>query len=157
MAAAAAPIGPPSFMKADQQDLVPLTTLIDPSGINIPAPQPPPSLQSDSSPRGQKRSSDSATDEEDHVTLKRIKNTEAARRSRARKVARLQSLENEVCRLERDKANMSSELHKMKAERDSSLRRESDLKRRVEQLENQLFFERKARTTGFGTTVHMTA
>ncbi|KAI9325930.1 hypothetical protein DFJ73DRAFT_867860 [Zopfochytrium polystomum] len=97
-----------------------------------------------------KRKSDSHDDEEEEVLIKRAKNTEAARRSRARKNARVESLEAEVAQLEQDKASLLVRLAVIESERKNSAQRESDLTKRVTQLEAQLTETHRAMVLGLG-------
>ncbi|KAJ1563188.1 hypothetical protein HK405_007756 [Cladochytrium tenue] len=112
-----------------------------------------------------KRKTPSTDDEPEDVLIKRMKvnliaailsaadispNTEAARRSRARKTARLETLEMEVTRLEQDKANLLVRLAVLESERNSSALREADLAKRVAQLEDQLAESHRAMVMGLG-------
>ncbi|KAJ3412207.1 hypothetical protein HDV05_001117 [Chytridiales sp. JEL 0842] len=77
-------------------------------------------------------------EEDDDTVYKRMKNTEAARRSRARKVARMESLEADVNRLEGEKANLLVRLAVVESENSSLMQREVELNKRIHDLEHQL-------------------
>ncbi|KAJ3216398.1 hypothetical protein HDU67_009533 [Dinochytrium kinnereticum] len=104
------------------------------------------SSNSSSSGNGRKRlASDDGDDEDpeggddgDESALKRAKNTEAARRSRARKLAKLESLQTDVDGLERDKSALLVRLAVLENEQVSFSQREADLNARIQQLEGQL-------------------
>ncbi|KAJ1547560.1 hypothetical protein HK405_005527 [Cladochytrium tenue] len=98
-----------------------------------------------------KRAASGSGDElSQEVMIKRAKNTEAARRSRARKNARLETLEVEVGQLEQDKATLLVRLAVMETERASSALREADLSRRIAHLEDQLAESHRAMVMGLG-------
>ncbi|KAJ3113285.1 hypothetical protein HDU96_003589 [Phlyctochytrium bullatum] len=86
--------------------------------------------------------------EDDDVVMKRMKNTEAARRSRARKLARLESLEAEVNTLEHDKAALLVRLAVLESEQATFNQREADLNKRINQLELQLAESHRAMVLG---------
>ncbi|KAI9324235.1 hypothetical protein DFJ73DRAFT_785148 [Zopfochytrium polystomum] len=113
--------------------------------VSVPAlaapPKKPPKRKATDSPVG---------DEDDEVALKRSKNTEAARRSRARKTARLETLETDVSRLEQDKANLLVRLAVLENERNNASHREMTLAKRVAQLELQLAESHRAMVMGLG-------
>ncbi|KAJ3099524.1 hypothetical protein HDU97_002967 [Phlyctochytrium planicorne] len=103
----------------------------------------PSSRKSTSNNNGRKKASsnDDEDDDDEHVddaALKRLKNTEAARRSRARKVQKLETLEMEVASLEKDKAALQVRLAVLENEQASFAQREADLGSRILQLEAQL-------------------
>ncbi|KAJ3073039.1 hypothetical protein HDU99_002048 [Rhizoclosmatium hyalinum] len=83
-------------------------------------------------------------DDLDDAAKKRARNTEAARKSRARKAARVDSLEAQVDALEGDKARLSTRLAVLESDASSFAQREYDLKRRVALLENQLLESHRA-------------
>ncbi|KAI8835779.1 hypothetical protein BJ741DRAFT_606892 [Chytriomyces cf. hyalinus JEL632] len=70
--------------------------------------------------------------------MKRLKNTEAARKSRARKAAKVDSLEHRVDTLESEKAGLAMRVAVLESDAASFTCREADLKRRVAMLEAQL-------------------
>ncbi|KAI9193533.1 uncharacterized protein BJ171DRAFT_171516 [Polychytrium aggregatum] len=74
----------------------------------------------------------------DPVVAKRIKNTEAARRSRQRKIQRLDSLEHQVSLLENDKSQLQIRLAVLENERHSWAAREQEYVSRIQHLEAQL-------------------
>lgn len=80
----------------------------------------------------------STSDNLDEATLRRVKNTEAARRSRARKTAKLETLEDEVKRLEADKNGLLLRLAVLENETKGSAFREAMLIKRVADLERLL-------------------
>lgn len=79
-----------------------------------------------------------AASDTDAVLRKRMKNTEAARRSRQRKIEKIDTLEHQVSDLERDKSELSLRVMLLENERKSFRQREQDLAARVADLEKQL-------------------
>ncbi|KAI8617939.1 hypothetical protein BC830DRAFT_1079565 [Chytriomyces sp. MP71] len=70
--------------------------------------------------------------------VKRAKNTEAARKSRARKAAKIDSLEHRVDVMEAEKEALDVKVAVLESEAASFAAREAELKRRVAMLESQL-------------------
>ncbi|TPX47194.1 hypothetical protein SeMB42_g01444 [Synchytrium endobioticum] len=75
---------------------------------------------------------------ESTVVAKRQKNTEAARRSRARKVARMEMLEGRVRELEADGSTLSLQIAVLENEKAGWMDREVGLRKRIASLESQL-------------------
>ncbi|CAO3611680.1 unnamed protein product [Cunninghamella blakesleeana] len=74
----------------------------------------------------------------DPITLKRQKNTDAARRSRLRKVLKMESLERRVSELERNNDQLRLQIIISETERDNAKLKEAQQRERVEKLEEQL-------------------
>jgi hypothetical protein len=74
-------------------------------------------------------------DEGDKLAYKRMKNTEAARRSRLRKQERLQELEETVARLESEKFQIATQMAVLDNEKRAWTSRERELKTRIRELE----------------------
>ncbi|ORY47656.1 hypothetical protein BCR33DRAFT_76031 [Rhizoclosmatium globosum] len=74
----------------------------------------------------------------DEAATKRARNTEAARKSRARKAAKVEDLEHKVDVLESDKSVLTVRIAVLENDAASFNQREQDLKRRVALLELQL-------------------
>ncbi|KAI9318741.1 hypothetical protein BX666DRAFT_1931175 [Dichotomocladium elegans] len=75
----------------------------------------------------------------DEVALKRQKNTDAARRSRLRKVLKMESLENRVSELERANTTLLLRAAVLESEKSALLAKESSYEQRIKNLEAQLF------------------
>ncbi|KAI8844852.1 hypothetical protein BC829DRAFT_400168 [Chytridium lagenaria] len=113
---------------------------------------------SGSSGSSRKRLASNGDDEDDEegddrnkdASLKRMKNTEAARRSRARKLQKLECLESEVEVLEKDKSNLLVRLAVLENEQASFAQREADLNSRINQLESQLAESHRAMILSLG-------
>ncbi|KAJ3009910.1 UNVERIFIED_CONTAM: hypothetical protein HDU68_002429, partial [Siphonaria sp. JEL0065] len=76
--------------------------------------------------------------DEDETVVKRLKNTEAARKSRARKAAKVDGLEHHVEELEMEKGALTVRIAVLENDASSFAQREMELKRRVALLEAQL-------------------
>jgi hypothetical protein len=63
----------------------------------------------------------------DEASLKRKRNTEAARRSRQRKLDKLDSLEHEVQKLENDKRELAVDVAVLRSERENYVKREREM------------------------------
>jgi len=72
------------------------------------------------------------------LALKRQKNTEAARRSRMRKVLKMETLENHVKRLEAENNNLSIKLAMLESNRVEWETKEKSLLKKIKNLEEQL-------------------
>ncbi len=72
-------------------------------------------------------------------TLKKVKNREAAARSRAKKLNKLLKLENTIKSLESENSSLSLQLAISESEKNASLSREEEYKRRIDKLELLLF------------------
>jgi len=81
------------------------------------------------------------------LALKRQKNTEAARRSRMRKVLKMENLENHVKRLEADNKNLSIRLAMLESNRIEWETKEKKLLDKIKILEEQLAEARKGQIT----------
>ncbi|KAJ3204921.1 hypothetical protein HDU82_005529 [Entophlyctis luteolus] len=106
------------------------------------------SNNSSSSVRRKRRSAPSSDDEDDDDThdaaVKRQRNTEAARKSRARKAAKVCGLEQRVELLEEEKGALAVRVAVLQNEASAFAEREAELKRRVEMLEKQLLESHRA-------------
>jgi hypothetical protein len=109
---------------------------------------PPPSDDANTSATKSRKRPAPVVEDDDEVIMKRMKNTEAARRSRARKVARLECLEMDVSRLESDKANLLVRLAVVENENASFMQREVELNKRIHDLELQLAESHRAMVMG---------
>ena len=84
-------------------------------------------------------SEETEIDEEmDLTSLKRKRNTEAARRSRERKLLRLQTLEDQVRQLEMENTNLTMRLAVLQNEKTLWQTREQEFNNRIKILESQL-------------------
>ncbi|KAG0173709.1 hypothetical protein DFQ28_008302 [Apophysomyces sp. BC1034] len=98
------------------------------------------------SPAGQKRSSE-AMDENnpmDEAAIKRQKNTDAARRSRLKKVMKMEGLEKRVSDLEKTNANLLLRVAVLDSEKSNLKAKESSYENRIQVLEAQLAEAHKA-------------
>ncbi|KAI8342343.1 hypothetical protein BC941DRAFT_412503 [Chlamydoabsidia padenii] len=92
---------------------------------------------------GQKRSTNDETTP-DEVTLKRQKNTDAARRSRLKKVMKMEALEKRVQELERMNAQLLLRVAVLDSEKTHLKTKESTHEARIKSLESQLADAHKA-------------
>ncbi|KAK9719860.1 hypothetical protein K7432_004518 [Basidiobolus ranarum] len=103
-----------------------------------------------SSPTSSKRrdSGDTSGDENslDPVALKRKKNTDAARRSRMRKVQKMETLEQRVSDLESDNSKLQMKLAVLESEKTNAQSKEVEYSLRIKNLENQLSEAHRALT-----------
>ncbi|KAJ3120053.1 hypothetical protein HK100_012959 [Physocladia obscura] len=106
-------------------------------------PSPYPSLSPAHAPT-KRRVPDACDDDDDDATLKRLRNTEAARKSRARKAAKVDSLEGKVDALEKEKSCLAVRIAVLENDATGFAQREDDLKRRVALLERQLMESHRA-------------
>ncbi|KAJ1962416.1 hypothetical protein H4R35_007355, partial [Dimargaris xerosporica] len=74
----------------------------------------------------------------DLVALKRQKNTDAARRSRMRKMLRIETLETRVVELETENTSLQTKVTYLEAEKESSKATEANLLEKIRALESQL-------------------
>ncbi|KAJ1677102.1 hypothetical protein EV182_006868 [Spiromyces aspiralis] len=74
----------------------------------------------------------------DPNAIKRQKNTDAARRSRMRKILRIETLENRVTELETENISLNTKIGIIESEKLSLQQRESELTDHIRQLEKQL-------------------
>ncbi|KAG9296438.1 hypothetical protein G9A89_015030 [Geosiphon pyriformis] len=98
-----------------------------------------------SNSRGRKRSSTNVTDDnsvpmslEDEIAIKRMKNTEAARRSRLRKAQKMESLEQEISELKTENSRLQTRVAVLESEKTSLREKSIEKDARVRQLEQQL-------------------
>ncbi|KAJ3212101.1 hypothetical protein HDU83_005127 [Entophlyctis luteolus] len=98
--------------------------------------------------RRKRRPAPSSDDEDDDdandAAVKRQRNTEAARKSRARKAAKVCGLEQRVEMLEEEKGTLAVRVAVLQNEASAFAEREAQLKRRVEMLEKQLLESHRA-------------
>ncbi|ORX79618.1 hypothetical protein K493DRAFT_321025 [Basidiobolus meristosporus CBS 931.73] len=103
-----------------------------------------------SSPTSSKRKDtvDTSGDEQklDPMALKRKKNTDAARRSRLRKVQKMETLEKRVSDLEADNSKLQMKLAVLESEKTNSQSKEVEYSLRIKSLENQLAEAHRALT-----------
>jgi hypothetical protein len=85
-----------------------------------------------------KKRAASPADEPEEVVAKRAKNTDAARRSRLKKLVKLESLEVKVSELEADKTRLTMRVAVLETEKTSHLVREAEQNARIAQLEAKL-------------------
>ncbi|KAF9363542.1 hypothetical protein BGX34_003862 [Mortierella sp. NVP85] len=90
-----------------------------------------------SSPSSKKRAF-SPEEESDEVILKRAKNTDAARRSRLKKLMRLESLEGKVSELESTNNRLTMKVAILETEKNAHLVKEAEQSARIAQLEAKL-------------------
>ncbi|KAJ1561086.1 hypothetical protein HK096_006067 [Nowakowskiella sp. JEL0078] len=83
-------------------------------------------------------SSDSEHDDVDDVTIKRRRNTEAARRSRQRKLEKMESLEVRVKELEAENSTLSVRAAVLENQKIAWMAKEQELLERTKRLEEQL-------------------
>ncbi|KAL0145942.1 basic-leucine zipper transcription factor [Mucor lusitanicus] len=95
--------------------------------------------------RSRKRSSDDASvDPADDAAVKRQKNTDAARRSRLRKVKKMETLEARVAELEKINAGLLMRVAVLDSEKTNLKAKESSYEDRIKVLEGQLAEAHKA-------------
>jgi hypothetical protein len=80
----------------------------------------------------------------DEIALKRQKNTDAARRSRLRKVQKLETLETRVEDLEKTNASLQMRVAVLDSEKTNLKAKESSYEERIKKLEDQLAEAHKA-------------
>ncbi|KAI8616925.1 hypothetical protein BC830DRAFT_1080263 [Chytriomyces sp. MP71] len=91
-----------------------------------------------SQPPSKKRPHPSSSDDSDDAAAKRSKNTEAARKSRARKAAKVDDLEHKLDMLEDTNSKLCTRIAVLESDAGSFAEREAALKRRIAMLEAQL-------------------
>jgi predicted RNase H-like nuclease (RuvC/YqgF family) len=74
----------------------------------------------------------------DETAMKRQKNTDAARRSRLRKVQKMSTLEDRVSELEKSNANLTTRVAVLDSEKNNLEKKEVSYEKRIQQLEEQL-------------------
>ncbi|KAJ3123934.1 hypothetical protein HK100_011429 [Physocladia obscura] len=124
----------------------PSPAMSDATCFVIPSPNPSnPSSPSPVHAPSKRRLPDVCHDDDGHdATLKRLRNTEAARKSRARKAAKVDSLELKVDALEKEKSTLTVRIAVLENDAMGFAQREDDLKRRVALLERQLMESHRA-------------
>ncbi|KAF7724711.1 hypothetical protein EC973_000819 [Apophysomyces ossiformis] len=99
------------------------------------------------SPKAGQKRSNSSSDEKtpmDEAAIKRQKNTDAARRSRLKKVMKMESLEKRVAELEKINANLLLRVAVLDSEKSNLKAKESSYENRIQVLETQLAEAHKA-------------
>ncbi|CEP12492.1 hypothetical protein [Parasitella parasitica] len=96
----------------------------------------------------QKRRSDSITSalDQDEITLKRQKNTDAARRSRLKKLVKMEQLEKKVSDLEADNNHLTTRIAVLESEKSGLQMKDVSLEERIKVLEAQLSEAHRALT-----------
>ncbi|KAH8553907.1 hypothetical protein BGW37DRAFT_482696 [Umbelopsis sp. PMI_123] len=97
--------------------------------------------------RNNSTSSSSGSDEPDDIALKRQKNTDAARRSRLKKLVKMETLEKQVSELEAENSKLNTRVAVLESEKNGLEAKERSLEERVRNLEAQLAEAHKALTT----------
>ncbi|KAI8876284.1 hypothetical protein K501DRAFT_288964 [Backusella circina FSU 941] len=87
-----------------------------------------------------------AVKDNDEATLKRQKNTDAARRSRLKKLVKMEALENRVSELESDNNALTTRIAVLESEKSSLKSKDISLEERIRVLEAQLAEAHKALT-----------
>ena len=85
-----------------------------------------------------KKRAASPVEESEEVVAKRAKNTDAARRSRLKKLVKLEGLEAKVSELEADKTRLTMRVAVLETEKTAHLVREAEQNARIAQLEAKL-------------------
>lgn len=89
-------------------------------------------------------SSSSSIDPVDEAAIKRQKNTDAARRSRLKKMLKMESLENKVTELEKVHSDLMMRVAVVDSEKAGLVSKEASYEERIKKLENQLAEAHKA-------------
>ncbi|KAJ1541630.1 hypothetical protein HK096_010037 [Nowakowskiella sp. JEL0078] len=89
----------------------------------------------------------------DRRTLKRLKNTEAARRSRARKIEKMETLEREIKLLETKNQSLLVRIAVLESEKQQWKKEQSTYEKRISELESQLTETRQTVFSKFGEAV----
>lgn len=87
------------------------------------------------------------TEEPEEVIRKRQRNTDAARRSRMKKMLKMEALENRVNELENDNARLTTRVAVLESEKSGLETKDNDLQERIKALEEQLAEAHKALTS----------
>lgn len=85
--------------------------------------------------------------ESDEIAMKRQKNTDAARRSRLKKLVKMEALETRVVELESDNTKLSTRIAVLESEKSGLESKDKGLEDRIRTLEAQLAEAHKALTT----------
>ncbi|TPX66507.1 hypothetical protein SpCBS45565_g04439 [Spizellomyces sp. 'palustris'] len=112
------------------------TSSLSPRGVPLPENNSP--ILNDTPVKKEAKRAAEDEDISDPNLRKRMKNTEAARRSRQRKMARLDTLEHQVTNLEGDKSKLLMRVAVLENERSTFQQREQELSARIASLEKQL-------------------
>ncbi|KAI1314562.1 hypothetical protein EDD11_001991 [Mortierella claussenii] len=91
-----------------------------------------------SSPVGNKKRALTPDEEPEEVIAKRAKNTDAARRSRLKKLARLETLESKVSELEANNNRLTMKVAILETEKNGHLVKDAEQSTRIAQLEAKL-------------------
>ncbi|KAJ2957536.1 hypothetical protein NQZ79_g6734 [Umbelopsis isabellina] len=89
----------------------------------------------------------SGSDDMDEIALKRQKNTDAARRSRLKKLVKMECLEKNVTELEAENSKLNTRVAVLESEKNGLEAKERSLEERVRSLEAQLAEAHKALTS----------
>jgi hypothetical protein len=89
-------------------------------------------------PTGNKKRAISPEEEQDEIVAKRAKNTDAARRSRMKKLVRLETLEAKVAELEATNNRLTMKVAILETEKNGHLAKDADQSVRIAQLEAKL-------------------
>ncbi|KAI8367492.1 uncharacterized protein BYT42DRAFT_617919 [Radiomyces spectabilis] len=108
-------------------------------GSSLPGP-----IATKPNPLSLKRSSSNRKQASDDIAIKRQKNTDAARRSRLRKMLKMESLEQRVHELETVNSRLRLRVAVLQSERDAVDERERANRERVRALEAQLAVAHRA-------------
>ncbi|KAI8363800.1 hypothetical protein EDC96DRAFT_511779 [Choanephora cucurbitarum] len=85
--------------------------------------------------------------ESDEAAQKRQKNTDAARRSRLKKIIKMETLEKQVTELESDNARLTTRVAVLESEKSALVSKDKGLEERIRVLEAQLAEAHRALTT----------
>ncbi|OBZ90650.1 G-box-binding factor 1 [Choanephora cucurbitarum] len=86
-------------------------------------------------------------EDEDEIALKRQKNTDAARRSRLKKLMKMESLEKRVSELESDNNQLNTRIAVLESEKSGLTSKDQSLQERIRVLEAQLAEAHRALTS----------
>ncbi|KAG2219230.1 hypothetical protein INT45_004590 [Circinella minor] len=120
--------------------IMPKTTEMSMSSPSTPTPQ----------VVGGKRKASSALlsdKEQDDIALKRQRNTDAARRSRLKKLLKMESLENRVTELEGENTRLTTRVAVLESEKSGLESKDKEMQERIRVLEEQLAEAHKALTS----------
>lgn len=94
-----------------------------------------------------KRKLENTRIESDEAALKRQKNTDAARRSRLKKIIKMENLEKKVTELESDNSRLTTRVAVLESEKNTLIDKDKGLEERIRVLEAQLAEAHRALTT----------
>ncbi|KAG0047451.1 hypothetical protein BGZ83_007510 [Gryganskiella cystojenkinii] len=106
--------------------------------LNMPAPVVVPKVESVESIAANKKRAISPEEEPDEIVAKRAKNTDAARRSRLKKLVKLETLETKVSELESTNTRLTMKVAVLETEKNGHLVKEAEQSVRIAQLEAKL-------------------